>query len=109
MHTIFSLDGTDFVLMEGPGEHGYAFSPAFSLIVNCETQKEVDEFWTKLTLDGETSQCGWLTDKYGVSWQITPAEMDELMDDSEKSEKVMKALLQMKKIDIAKLKEAAKS
>jgi Uncharacterized protein conserved in bacteria len=80
-----------------------------SFVINCETQEEVDYFWEKLTADGGAeSQCGWLKDKYGLSWQVTPTILPELFknNDPEKSKKVMHAMLQMKKIDIAKLKEA---
>lgn len=106
-HCIFSLEGQNFALMEGEGSHNFTFSSAFSLVINCETQDEIDTYWTKLSAGGSTEQCGWLKDKYGVSWQITPRIMDELMSDPLKSEKVMKAMLQMKKLDIKKLRQAA--
>jgi predicted 3-demethylubiquinone-9 3-methyltransferase (glyoxalase superfamily) len=105
-HCIFSLDGQDFVLMEGEGNHGYTFSPAFSLIVNCQNQEEIDMYWDGLSAGGEPGHCGWLTDKYGVSWQIAPTEMGKLMSDPKKSEVMMKAMLKMGKLDIGKLKKA---
>jgi predicted 3-demethylubiquinone-9 3-methyltransferase (glyoxalase superfamily) len=105
-HCVFSLDGQDFVLMEGQGTHNFTFSPAFSLMVSCRTQDEIDEYWRTLSAGGSTDQCGWLTDKYGVSWQIVPALWEELMADPKKSEKAMKALIKMTKLDIKELKRA---
>ncbi len=89
------------------GPH-FKFTPAISLMVNCLTQAEIDEYWDKLSEGGATLPCGWLTDKYGVSWQIVPTVIGEMMQDSQpvKSENVMKAILQMEKIDIEKLKQA---
>jgi predicted 3-demethylubiquinone-9 3-methyltransferase (glyoxalase superfamily) len=86
----------------------FTFSPAISFFVNCENQEEVDELWEKLSEGGEIEQCGWLKDKYGISWQIVPTILGELLNDkdAEKSSRVMKAMLQMKKIDIAVLKQA---
>lgn len=107
-HAVFSLDGQNFVLMEGQGEHHYTFSSAFSLVINCDTQDEVDQYWSKLSKEGATEQCGWLKDKYGVSWQVTPRVLEKLISDPDpvKSEKVMKAMLTMKKLDIKGLEEA---
>lgn len=105
-HSSFTLEDQTFILMEGQGEHHHTFTPAFSLMVNCNSQEEIDDYWQKLSAGGSTSQCGWLTDKYGVSWQIVPAVMSELMSDPRKSEKVMKAMLQMTKLDIKTLKKA---
>lgn len=104
----FVLNSQGFTLMEGPGEHPHTFTHATSLIVNCETQAEIDHFWSRLSEGGSTEQCGWLKDKFGVSWQIVPTILEELMatSDAEKSERVMKAMLQMKKMDIEKLKQA---
>jgi 3-demethylubiquinone-9 3-methyltransferase len=86
----------------------FVFSPAISFFVNCKTQKEVDELWEKLSSGGESHQCGWLKDKYGVSWQVTPSALGEMLTDSDpaKSKRVMNAMLQMKKIDVAALKRA---
>src|SRR2546421_7717519 len=96
----FELDGQKFVALNG-GPH-FKFTEAVSFVVNCETQEEVDYFWEKLTADGGAeSQCGWLKDKYGLSWQIVPTILPELFKnkDPEKTQRVMKAMLQMKKID----------
>lgn len=107
MHSWFTLNGQSFVLMEGQGEHGYTFSLATSFVVNCDTQAEIDTYWETLSAGGEKSQCGWLTDKYGVAWQIVPAAMDQWMSTPSKAEKVMSAMLTMKKLDMATLKAAA--
>lgn len=106
MTVAFQLDGQAFLALNG-GPH-FTFSPAISFIVNCQTQEEVDAFWEKLSENGEIQQCGWLTDKYGISWQIVPTALGEMMQDkdAEKSERVMKAMLQMKKLDIRTLKGA---
>ena len=103
----FQLEGQKFVALNG-GPH-FKFTEAVSFVVNCETQEEVDYFWQKLTADGgQESQCGWLKDKYGLSWQVVPTILTELLKDKDpvKSQRVMKAMLQMKKIDIATLKQA---
>ncbi len=106
MTVSFQLDGREFLGLNGGPE--FTFSPAISFIVNCKTQEEVDELWEKLSAGGAPSQCGWLQDKYGVSWQIVPAVLGEMMldKDAERSERVMKALIQMQKIDIKRLKQA---
>jgi predicted 3-demethylubiquinone-9 3-methyltransferase (glyoxalase superfamily) len=104
----FDLDGQKFVALNA-GPH-FKFTEAVSFVVNCDSQEEVDYFWEKLTADGGAeSQCGWLKDKYGLSWQITPTILPELLQskDAEKSQRVMKAMLQMKKIDIPTIKRAA--
>jgi len=102
----FQLDGQDFVGLNG-GPH-FKFTEAVSFVVNCETQEEVDEYWSKLSAGGAESQCGWLKDKYGLSWQITPTVLTEMIQDkdAEKANRAMKAMLQMKKLDIATLKQA---
>src|SRR5205809_5373709 len=103
----FQLEGQEFVALNG-GPH-FKFTEAISFVVNCATQEEVDYFWEKLTADGgQESMCGWLKDKYGLSWQVVPTILIELFKDkdAEKSQRVMKAMLQMKKIDISKLKQA---
>lgn len=108
MTVSFKLEGQDFLALNG-GPH-FTFSPAISFITNCESQEEVDRLWEELTADGgEKGQCGWLTDKFGVSWQIVPKMLGEFMleGDVEKSERVMKALIQMTKLDIETLKKAA--
>jgi predicted 3-demethylubiquinone-9 3-methyltransferase (glyoxalase superfamily) len=106
MTVTFEIEGQEFIALNG-GPH-FTFSPAISFVVNCKTQEEVDELWEKLSEDGETEQCGWLKDKYGVSWQIVPTVLGEMLQDKDpkKSEKVMEALLQMGKIDIKTLKQA---
>jgi len=102
----FQLDGQDFVALNGGPQ--FTFTPAISLYVNCETQEEVDDLWQKLSEGGEKGQCGWLKDKYGLSWQVIPGVLRELLGDKdpEKAGRVMKAMLQMKKIDIAELQKA---
>lgn len=107
-HATFSLNGQEFIAMESNGEHLFTFTPAISLFVNCETQEEIDELWEKLSAGGEEVACGWLKDKYGVSWQIVPTVLGEMLHgpDSQRSEKVMRTLLQMKKLDIKTLQQA---
>jgi predicted 3-demethylubiquinone-9 3-methyltransferase (glyoxalase superfamily) len=104
--TTFQLDGQEFIAFNG-GPH-FAFTPAISLFVNCETQQEVDELWEKLSEGGQKEGCGWLKDKFGLSWQIIPSVLVQLMHDKdpEKSARVRKAMLQMSKIDIEGLKQA---
>jgi len=105
----FQIDGQKFVALNGGPL--FKFTEAISFVVNCETQEEVDYFWEKLTADGGAeSMCGWLKDKYGLSWQVVPTAAIELLKDkdAEKSQRVMKAMLQMKKIDIQALKQAYK-
>ena len=105
----FELEGQKFVALNGGPQ--FKFSESVSFVVNCETQEEVDYFWEKLTADGgEESQCGWLKDRFGLSWQVTPTVLiDGLHDkDAAKAERVMKAMLQMQKIDIGKLKAACR-
>ena len=94
--------------MDGGTEHPFTFNEAASLVVNCKTQEEVDEFWEKLSEGGQKSQCGWLKDKYGLSWQVVPTVLDEMYADRdpEKSKRVMQAMLQMTKIDISTLNQA---
>jgi predicted 3-demethylubiquinone-9 3-methyltransferase (glyoxalase superfamily) len=102
----FQLEGQEFIALNG-GPH-FKFTEAISLLVNCDTQQEVDELWSKLSAGGAESQCGWLKDKYGLSWQIIPTALFELMRDRDpgKSKRVMEAMLQMKKIDIGLLEKA---
>jgi len=102
----FELDGQEFTALNG-GPH-YKFSPATSFVVNCETQDEVDYYWEKLSAGGKTMQCGWLDDKYGVTWQVVPSVLVKMLQDkdAEKSQRVMKAMMQMDKMDIAALKRA---
>src|SRR5436190_20386841 len=102
----FQLGGQEFVALNGGPV--FKFTEAISFVVNCENQQEVDEFWTKLSAGGQEVECGWLKDKYGLSWQIVPTVLIELLQDKdvERSQRVMKAMLHMKKIDIAGLKKA---
>jgi len=106
MIATFKLDGQRFHALNGGPQ--FQFSPAISFVVNCESQQEVDHFWEKLSEGGEPRQCGWLQDKYGISWQIVPSALPEMMKDKdpEKSKRVMQAMLQMTKIDIAGLRRA---
>lgn len=106
MTTSFELEGQEFVALNGGPQ--FHFTEAISFLVSCKTQEEVDVLWTKLSAGGHESQCGWLKDKYGLSWQIVPAALSEMLGDKDpvKSARVMKAMLQMKKIDIGRLKEA---
>ena len=106
MSVEFELDGQPFIALNGGPQ--FAFTPAISFFVNCETQEEVDEFWEKLSAGGEKVQCGWLKDKYGVSWQIVPTILAQLMSekDAAKTQRMMQALMQMKKLDIQKLQDA---
>jgi predicted 3-demethylubiquinone-9 3-methyltransferase (glyoxalase superfamily) len=105
----FELEGQEFVALNG-GPH-FKFTEAISFVVNCETQKEVDTFWKKLSQGGAGGQCGWLKDKYGVSWQIVPTALIRMLNDKDeaKSQRVMQAMLQMSKIDIKKLEQAYKA
>jgi predicted 3-demethylubiquinone-9 3-methyltransferase (glyoxalase superfamily) len=109
MTMAFQLEGQDFVTING-GPH-FKFTEAISFVVNCESQDEVDYYWEKLSEGGDpkAQQCGWLKDKYGLSWQIVPAVLGELLSnpDPEKSQRVMKAMLKMKKIDIETLRRAS--
>jgi|SRR5579864_1042476 len=105
----FELQGQQFMALNG-GPH-FKFTPAISLFVNCESQDEVDQLWDRLSEGGRTDRCGWLQDKYGLSWQIIPTALMTLMSDPdrEKSARVMKAMLQMDKIDVRKLEDAYKN
>ena len=106
MTVTFRLNGQEFMALNGGPL--FKFTEAISFIVNCKTQKETDELWKKLSTGGEKGPCGWLKDKYGLSWQIVPTMVDKMLldKDARKSERVMKALLQMRKLDIATLKQA---
>lgn len=110
-HASFMLEDQDFAAMDSAREHNFAFNEAISFMVHCNTQKEIDYYWEKLSAYPESEQCGWLKDKYGLSWQIVPNIMDEMLKDNDdkKIERVTEAFLQMKKLDIAKLKEAYES
>ena len=105
MTVAFQLEGQEFVALNGGPQ--FKFTEAISFAVNCETQKEVDDLWARLTEGGQESQCGWLKDRYGLSWQIVPTLLPKLLGDSDpkKAQRAMKALLQMRKIDIRALQE----
>ncbi len=107
MTVLFELDGRRFLALNGGPE--YKFSEAISFQISAATQDQVDEYWSRLSEGGEEGPCGWLKDRYGLSWQVVPARLPELLGDPdpEVSERVMKAMLQMKKIDIAGLEAAA--
>jgi predicted 3-demethylubiquinone-9 3-methyltransferase (glyoxalase superfamily) len=102
----FELEGQQFTALNGGPE--FTFTPAISFLVNCETQEEVDELWEKLSAGGEEVECGWLKDKYGVSWQIVPTILGEMLNDTDpqRLQRVMQAMLQMKKIDMKALQQA---
>jgi len=103
----FELDGQRFIGINGGPE--FKFDEAISLMINCETQDEIDYYWERLTEGGEESQCGWLKDRYGLSWQVVPTGMDEVFSDPdpERARRAMEALLKMRKLDIAALRSAA--
>ncbi len=104
MVVIFEINETKFMALNGGPQ--YKFSPANSYVITCDTQAEIDHYWEKLGEGGKYSKCGWLDDKFGVSWQIVPTVLGELMSNPEKSQKVMQAFMQMTKFDIEKLKNA---
>jgi predicted 3-demethylubiquinone-9 3-methyltransferase (glyoxalase superfamily) len=108
LHAEFTLAGQDFTAMDSAYEHGFTFNEAISFVVNCDSQEELDYYWDKLSADREAEQCGWLKDRFGLSWQITPSIMRDMMRDKDpkKLAQVTKAFLSMKKFDIAKLVEA---
>jgi predicted 3-demethylubiquinone-9 3-methyltransferase (glyoxalase superfamily) len=106
MSATFELEGQEFIALNGGPM--FTFSPAISFFVKCETQEEVDELWTKLSAGGETQRCGWLKDKFGLSWQIVPTVLGTLLQDkdAEKSKRVMQAMMKMTQLDIGLLKQA---
>ena len=106
MTIAFQLEGQDFIALNGGPM--FKFTEAISLSVDCKTQQEVDELWEKLSAGGQPGQCGWLKDRFGLSWQIVPSALVEMLQDkdAEKSKRVMQAMMQMRKIDIARLRQA---
>jgi predicted 3-demethylubiquinone-9 3-methyltransferase (glyoxalase superfamily) len=106
MTVAFQLEGQEFVALNGGPQ--FQFTEAISFVVNCKTQDEVDEFWEKLSEGGEKSRCGWLKDKFGLSWQVVPTVLEEMVQDKDatRSQRVMQAMLQMDKIEIAPLQQA---
>jgi predicted 3-demethylubiquinone-9 3-methyltransferase (glyoxalase superfamily) len=107
-HASISLEGGNIAVMDSARAHGFAFNEAISFMVHCNSQEEIDYFWANLSADKKAEQCGWLKDKFGLSWQIVPTLMDEMLSDREKTKlaRVTEAFLKMKKFDIATLKEA---
>ena len=106
MTVTFTINGQEFMALNGGPQ--FTFSPAVSFFLKCDTQKEIDRLWDKLSEGGEKSVCGWLTDKYGLTWQIVPTVLDKMMEDKDEKRRdaVMEALIQMTKLDIRKLEEA---
>ena len=102
-HAQFKLNNQVFMAMDSSLDHRFAFNEAVSFVVECDNQQEIDYFWNKFTLEGEESQCGWLKDKFGVSWQIVPSVLDSLMSDPARSQRVVDAFMKMKKFEIEKL------
>jgi predicted 3-demethylubiquinone-9 3-methyltransferase (glyoxalase superfamily) len=108
MHGVFSLHGQEFIAMDSALPHPFGFTEAISFLVECESQKEIDRLWQKLTEHGEEGQCGWLKDRYGLSWQISATVLSEMLEDPDpvKLERLMKVFFQMKKVDIKALRRA---
>jgi predicted 3-demethylubiquinone-9 3-methyltransferase (glyoxalase superfamily) len=104
----FTLEGGQFAAMDSARQHNFTFNEAVSLMVNCETQQEIDHYWEKLSADPKAEACGWLKDKYGLSWQVIPTVLEEMVNDGDQKKvaRVTQAFLEMKKFDLAKLKEA---
>jgi len=107
-YATFELSGSEFGAMDSAREHNFAFNEAISFIVSCEDQAEIDYFWGKLSAMPEAEQCGWCRDKFGLSWQVSPKEMDEMMQKGtqEQIDRITQAFLPMKKLDLAKLRKA---
>lgn len=105
-HAQFKLGQQVFMAMDSSFKHQFSLNEAISFVVNCETREEIDYYWEKLSEDGQEDRCGWLKDKFGISWQIVPAILSKLITDSERAPRVMQAFMQMKKFDIEKLKQA---
>lgn len=106
MTVAFELDGREFIALNGGPQ--FRFTPAISLLVNCESQAEVDEYWTKLSAGGEEQPCGWLRDRYGLSWQVVPTALGRMLQHGNRARanNVMQAMFQMRKLDIARLEQA---
>jgi predicted 3-demethylubiquinone-9 3-methyltransferase (glyoxalase superfamily) len=107
-HASFTLEGQYFAAMDSALQHNFGFNEAISLVINCENQAEIDYYWGKLSADPKAEICGWLKDKYGVSWQVTPTVLAEMLKDKDENKKarVVEAFLKMKKLDIAELEKA---
>jgi predicted 3-demethylubiquinone-9 3-methyltransferase (glyoxalase superfamily) len=108
-HAQFKLNGYTMMAMDSSATHAFTFTEGISFVITCDTQEEIDYYWDKLTHNGTESMCGWLKDAFGVSWQVVPALLNTLMQDSQKSAKVVQAFMQMKKFNIEQLLEAAKA
>jgi predicted 3-demethylubiquinone-9 3-methyltransferase (glyoxalase superfamily) len=106
MHAQYKLNGQVFMCMDSSFDHGFGFNEAISFVVECENQAEIDHFWDRLTDGGTESMCGWLKDRFGISWQIIPRILGELMSDPERSGRVMQAFMKMKKFNIQQLMDA---
>lgn len=106
LYAEFNLHNTPFIAMDGPGQHQYTFSEGVSLVVNCDTQEEIDHYWNALSAVPQAEQCGWLKDKFGISWQIVPSILGKLMSDPTRAPRVTEAFLKMKKFDIQTLLNA---
>jgi predicted 3-demethylubiquinone-9 3-methyltransferase (glyoxalase superfamily) len=107
LYSEFKLNGYQMIAMDGPGEHNYAFNEVVSFVINCDTQKEIDNYWNKLLEGGgQESQCGWLKDKFGVSWQVVPSNLGKLVNDPVKGQRVIAAFMKMKKFNIEELENA---
>jgi predicted 3-demethylubiquinone-9 3-methyltransferase (glyoxalase superfamily) len=108
MTIAFTIADQEFIALNGGPQQGFTFSPAISFIVNCESQEEVDRLWDQLSEGGEQQQCGWLTDRFGVTWQIVPTVLAKMLSDSdtERAQRVMQAMLKMNKIEIKPLEDA---
>jgi predicted 3-demethylubiquinone-9 3-methyltransferase (glyoxalase superfamily) len=105
-HARFTLNGQVFAAMESSGPHQFIFNEGVSIVVPCDDQEEIDFYWNKLTEGGQESQCGWLKDKFGVSWQIVPSMLGELMSNPEKGKRVMDVVMKSKKFNISELENA---
>jgi predicted 3-demethylubiquinone-9 3-methyltransferase (glyoxalase superfamily) len=107
-HAAFRLEGQEFAAMDSALQHDYSFNEAISFLVHCDSQREIDHYWNRLSADPTAEQCGWLKDRYTLSWQIVPAAMDEMLKDGDrkKAQRVTEAFLKMKKLDIAALQRA---
>ena len=108
MTMVLDIAGRELVVLNGGAQPGFQFSPAISFVVNCETQEEIDRLWDRLSEGGQPSQCGWVTDRYGVTWQIVPSRLDDMLADAdpERTDRVMHAMLQMSKLEIKPLEDA---
>jgi len=106
LYSEFLLNQYKLIAMDGPGDHAYRFDEGISLVITCEDQAEIDYYWNKLTEGGEESMCGWLKDKFGISWQVVPEILGKLMSDPERSQRVINAFLKMRKFDIQALLDA---